>query len=247
MVHIDSSFQSQISDGRPSLTDEQYVGGLFWKISITPTSDERRALIEGLVAGTETRASVLRKIADNPEFVRREFRRAFVMTQYFGYLRREPDFAGFEFWVNKLNQFDGNFIQAEMVKSFITSIEYRERFTRSDALPEAFFEFDVVPRPETVVFKLNDPARIAEARGLVGRHKIVFGTVIKERVYYNRSRRFHLEPGSIGFADGAIELCDTWVMGVENGLEEVGGSFLPRITMCPWGSRILREVPPPPR
>jgi hypothetical protein len=48
--------------------------------------------------------SVLRKVADNPEFVSREFRRAFVMTQYFAYLRREPDFNGFEFWLNKLNQ-----------------------------------------------------------------------------------------------------------------------------------------------
>lgn len=237
---------SQISNGRPSITDEQYVDGLFWKIEITPGGDERRALIQGLNAGTETRASVLRKIADNPEFVRREFRRAFVMTQYFGYLRREPDFAGFDFWVNKLNQFDGNFIHAEMVKSFITSIEYRERFTRSDALLEAFFEFDGPPRPETVVFKLNDPAKIAAARALVGRPKIVMGTVIKERVYYNRARRFHLEPGSIGFPEGTVEVCQTVVMAVEDGLEEVGGSFLPGNVMCP-GARILREVPPPPR
>jgi Calx-beta domain-containing protein/uncharacterized protein DUF4214 len=239
--------ESQISDPRYPLTDERYVDGLFWKIQITSGVDERRALIEGLSAGTETRASVLRKVADNPEFVRREFRRAFVMTQYFGYLRREPDFAGFDFWLNKLNQFDGNFIQAEMVKAFITSSEYRERFTRSDALPEAFFEFDVVPRPETVVFKLNDPARIAEARGLIGQHKIVIGTIIKERIYYNRAWRFHLEPGTIGFGDFSIEVCDTAVMPVDNGLEGVGGSFLPGNVMCPWGSRILREVPPPAR
>ena len=236
--------ESQISDPRFTLTDERYVDGLFWKIQITPSADERRALIEGLVAGTETRASVLRKVADHPEFVRREFNRAFVMTQYFGYLRREPDGQGFGFWVNKLDQFNGNFIQAEMVKAFITSSEYRERFTRSDALLEAFFEFDVVPRPETVVFKLNDPARIAEARALIGQHKIVLGTVIKERVNYNRARRFHLEPGSIGFADFTIEVCDTWVMAVDDGLEGVGGAFLPGNVMCPWGSRILREVPP---
>lgn len=122
--------ESQISNGRPSITDEQYVDGLFHKISITPDEAERQALIEGLSAGTETRASVLRKIADNPEFVCREFVPAFVTTQYFGYLRREPDFPGFDFWVNKLNQFGGNFVEAEMVKAFLVSGEYRDRFPK---------------------------------------------------------------------------------------------------------------------
>jgi hypothetical protein len=238
--------ESQISDPRFPFTDERYVDGLFWKIQITPGADERQALIEGLSAGTETRASVLRKVADNPEFVRREFRRAFVMTQYVGYLRREPDFGGFDFWVAKLNQFDGNFIQAEMVKAFITSSEYRDRFTRSDALPEAFFEFDSPPRPATLVFKVSDPARIAEARALVGHSKIVMGTVIKERVYYNRAWRYHIEPGSIGFPEGTPEVCQTIMSAVETDLEEVGGAFLPGSVMCP-GARILREVPSPPR
>ncbi len=52
----------------------------------------------------------------------------FVMMQYFGYLRRDPDEGGYRFWLNKLNQFGGNFEQAEMVKSFIVSGEYRNRF-----------------------------------------------------------------------------------------------------------------------
>ncbi len=237
--------ESQIGTPGQPLTDDRYVDGLFRKIAITPGADERQALIDGLSMGTETRASVLRKVAENAEFVRREFRPAFVMMQYFGYLRREPDFLGFDFWVNKLNQFDGDFVRAEMVKSFIISSEYRERFTLSDALPEAFFEFDVPPRPETIVFKLSDPARIAEARSLIGQNKIVLGRVLKEPIYYNRAWHFHLEPGSIGFADAAIEVCDTAILPVETGLEAVGGSFLPGNVMCPWGSRILREVPPP--
>jgi hypothetical protein len=63
-----------------------------------------------------------------------EFNRAFVLMQYYGYLRRDPnggqdtDWSGFDFWLTKLNQFNGNFINAEMVKAFITSIEYRQRF-----------------------------------------------------------------------------------------------------------------------
>ena len=53
---------------------------------------------------------------------------AFVMMEYFGYLRRDPDADGYQFWLNKLNQFDGNFERAEMVKAFINSGEYRLRF-----------------------------------------------------------------------------------------------------------------------
>ena len=63
-----------------------------------------------------------------------EFNRAFVLMQFFGYLRRNPndapdsDYTGYDFWLTKLNQFNGNFQNAEMVKAFITSGEYRQRF-----------------------------------------------------------------------------------------------------------------------
>jgi hypothetical protein len=73
-------------------------------------------------------------VAENPAFTSAEFSRTFVLMQYFGYLRRDPnatpdaDFAGYNFWQNKLNQFDGNYINAEMVKAFISSDEYRHRF-----------------------------------------------------------------------------------------------------------------------
>jgi hypothetical protein len=48
--------------------------------------------------------------------------------QYFGYLRRDPDASGYGFWLSKLEQFGGNYIQAEMVKGFVSSDEYRNRF-----------------------------------------------------------------------------------------------------------------------
>ena len=66
--------------------------------------------------------------------VQQEFNRAFVLMQYFGYLRRNPNdapdtnFDGYNFWLNKLNQFNGDFVQAEMVRAFIDSSEYRRRF-----------------------------------------------------------------------------------------------------------------------
>jgi len=65
---------------------------------------------------------------DNADFSRLERNRAFVLMQYFGYLRRDPDQAGYDFWLSKLEQFDGDFQRAEMVKAFINSDEYRNRF-----------------------------------------------------------------------------------------------------------------------
>ena len=239
--------ESQINNGRPSLTNEQYVFALFQKAYVTPTDAERQALIDGLNTGAETRASVLAKIADRPELVSRELNRAFVMMQYFGYLRREPDFAGNQFWLDKLDKFNGNFVAAEMVKAFITSDEYRARFTQSDKLPEAFFEFSVDQHSEKMIFKLNDPALIARARSLAGQKNIVAGTVLKEPVYYNRQWHYHLDPESVGFPDFAIEVCDTWIAYVEQNLEAVGGATLPGNTMCPWRAGGYREVAPPAR
>jgi hypothetical protein len=80
------------------------------------------------------RALILRQVADNTLLQQRESNRAFVLMQFFGYLRRNPDDAqdtdhtGFDFWLTKLNQFNGDFVQAEMVRAFITSAEYRQRF-----------------------------------------------------------------------------------------------------------------------
>jgi len=38
------------------------------------------------------------------------------------------DFSGYNFWLGKLNSFNGSFIDAEMVKAFLSSPEYRRRF-----------------------------------------------------------------------------------------------------------------------
>src|SRR5207249_2130232 len=80
------------------------------------------------------RAQALRQVAENQNLYNAEFNRAFVLMQFFGYLRRDPntgpdtDYTGYDFWLTKLNQFNGNYNAAEMVKAFINSIEYRQRF-----------------------------------------------------------------------------------------------------------------------
>jgi YVTN family beta-propeller protein len=101
---------------------------------------ERDAIINQLNSdnSTQGRAAAVRAVAESAEFTRREKNRAFVLAQYFGYLRRNPDdapqpglnFDGYAFWLKKLDDNGGDFIAAEMVKAFIASDEYRQRFGR---------------------------------------------------------------------------------------------------------------------
>jgi len=109
------------------LTDSQYVNTLATNTGVAFSDSERAALTASLSEGSLTRAGVLKAIAEDQRFVNAKRNEAFVMMEYFGYLRREPDADGFAYWLAKLNQFNGNFEQAEMVKAFIVSSEYRER------------------------------------------------------------------------------------------------------------------------
>jgi uncharacterized protein DUF4214 len=133
-IYTASFFQRPEFQARYSgLTNAQYVDKLFETEGVTPTQAERDAIVDSLdhcpyTMGCPTRVSVLRKIIEHAAFDLKVFNEAFVGLQYFGYLRRDPDAAGFQFWLNKLNQFNGDFVNAEMVKAFITSDEYRKRF-----------------------------------------------------------------------------------------------------------------------
>ena len=113
-----------------SMDNSLFVDTLISHTGVSFTSRERSALVDGLTNGTLNRAFALQNIAENQRFVDARFNQAFVLMEYFGYLRRDPDVAGYQFWLNKLNQFQGNFEQAEMVKAFIVSGEYRQRFPR---------------------------------------------------------------------------------------------------------------------
>ena len=124
-----------------SMTSEQFVDALFANAGVIPSASDRSAAINEFAFAATTsdmtaRARALRRVAENATLAQQEFNRAFVLMQYFGYLRRNPsdapeatlDFQGYNFWLNKLNSFNGNFIQAEMVKAFLSSSEYRRRF-----------------------------------------------------------------------------------------------------------------------
>ena len=99
------------------------------------TSEETQLAAEN-TTGLKSRAQVVRQIAEHPNLASAELNRAFVLMEYFGYLRRNPDdapestrdYTGYDFWLTKLVQFNGNYINAEMVKAFLSSTEYRQRF-----------------------------------------------------------------------------------------------------------------------
>jgi hypothetical protein len=93
------------------------------------------------------RAAALKSVVESDSVFDKQYNPAFVLMQYFGYLRRDPDdlpdnnFNGYDFWLNKMNQVSvtgenvrnddvalSRVKRADMVKSFLVSGEYRGRF-----------------------------------------------------------------------------------------------------------------------
>jgi hypothetical protein len=110
------------------MTDEQFVSALLANAGLH--AEQAVPLLMGLKDGSLTRADVLLRVADDEALKRREFNRAFVLMEYYGYLRRDPDPDGYNFWLGKLEQFGGDYLAAEMVKAFLSSDEYRRRFAQ---------------------------------------------------------------------------------------------------------------------
>ncbi len=125
-----------------------YVDTLFANTGVTPTPAERTAAITAYGTGdTAGRAAALKSVADSDSVFAAQYNPAFVLMQYFGYMRRNPDdapdtnFNGYDFWLAKLESFSlpgenvrnetvalSRVARAQMVEAFIESIEYRNRF-----------------------------------------------------------------------------------------------------------------------
>jgi hypothetical protein len=118
-------YQSQIAA-------DSFVDALLENISQSAGVDlsaQRDALVSAYSGGTtliQSRAAVVRAIGDNAEFRQSQYNSAFVLMEYFGYLRRDMDASGYQFWLNALNNVPGNY--RGMVCSFVTSAEYQRRF-----------------------------------------------------------------------------------------------------------------------
>jgi hypothetical protein len=110
----------------------------------------------------------------------------------------------------------------------------------------AYFRFTDTNGKPRFVIKLLDPAKLEHARRILrGEERSrahVQGTIVKEPVEYNPGWKYHLDPVTIEFFEFATEVCDASVQYVEDHLDEVGGSTLPRCHWCPWSSRLVDEV-----
>ena len=122
-----------------SLTPSAFVNQLFAGAGVTPSAQEQQDAVNEFGGAANTadaaaRSRALRRVAENNTLKVNETNRAFVLMQYFGYLRRNPndapdsDHSGWKFWLDKLEEHHGNFVSAQMVLAFLSSIEYRTRF-----------------------------------------------------------------------------------------------------------------------
>ena len=119
-----------------SLTNAEFVNKLFDMAELSPYIIERQQQIGDMNNAGKTRAQVLLDVIEISEFKTREYNPAFVLMQYFGYVRRDPDQNGYDFWLNILNNREPNNYRG-MICSFLTSEEYQRRFgsvvTRTNA------------------------------------------------------------------------------------------------------------------
>ena len=126
--------QRFLTDYPQAMSAAEFVDKLNLRAGNVLSNAERDTLVNQLQSGQKTRAEVFRAVSEDGTLAANESNRAFVLMQYFGYLRRNPndlqdsDYSGYKFWLDKLNLFNGNSVQAEMVKAFINSSEYRQRF-----------------------------------------------------------------------------------------------------------------------
>lgn len=113
-----------------SMTDAAFLDKLISTVKTTTNgavdlTSQRASLLSALQTGG--RAAAVRQAIDTKAFSDAEFNNAFVEMEYFGYLRRDPEPDGYKFWIDILNNRVPNNYRS-MVKAFITSQEYRDRF-----------------------------------------------------------------------------------------------------------------------
>jgi len=118
-----------------NMSSFEYVNRVMDRAGLFGHEVERERLEREMESGM-TRSQVLRDVIEMQDFKDREYNKAFVLMEYFGYLRRDPDANGYDFWVNVLNQGTRDNYRG-MVCAFITSGEMQNRFssirTRTDA------------------------------------------------------------------------------------------------------------------
>jgi hypothetical protein len=108
-----------------ALTDPTaYVDGLLQTVGL-PNHPGKAGWIAGLTNNSLTRGQVLRALVESGEVYTKYYNEAFVIMQYFGYLRRSADLSYLQ-WIETMNQTGGDY--RTMINGFLNSAEYRQRF-----------------------------------------------------------------------------------------------------------------------
>lgn len=125
-------------DGLTATDPAGLVNAICAKAGVTPSS--KQTLIDNLQSGAKDVAHTVEDFINTPEISgvgTKFYDRGFITMQYFGYLRRDPDQAGFDFWQSQLigpnapHRGDYRF----MVGGFLQSDEYNFRFALIRANP----------------------------------------------------------------------------------------------------------------
>lgn len=109
-----------------SLSNDAFVSRLYDTAGIVLTATARNQIVADLNSNQRSRAQVLRELVDSSAFFNQEFNAGFVLSQYFGFLRRDPDEQGFQNFLGILNTNPGDV--RTVVANFVNSTEYRLRF-----------------------------------------------------------------------------------------------------------------------
>jgi hypothetical protein len=108
-------------------TGDDYVNALIRDSGVTPAS--KQSLIDNYA--TLGRANTTNAFVLTTELQEQFFDRGFISMLYFGYLRRNPENGGFEFWMQRL--IDTNHDYRSLVEAFLRSDEYQDRFAAARA------------------------------------------------------------------------------------------------------------------
>jgi len=106
------------------LGNDAFVDALCNTVGL-PNHPSKAGWKAGLNAGSLTRPQVERQLVDSAEMSGKFFTEAFVVMQYFGYLRRSAD-ASYTAWITTMNTNPANY--RVMINGFLNSVEYRKRF-----------------------------------------------------------------------------------------------------------------------
>ena len=188
-------------------TPAQFVDQLYGNAGVTPGAAERQAAIDefgaaSTTADTAARARALRRVTQNTTFVANEFNRAFVLFEYAGFMRRHPDQSGYDFYVNLLNNVNGNFQSVGMIKRFLDSDEYRQRFGNG-AAPGGT---GPTPTPGSQSLNISTRGRVTAGENVLIAGFIITGSGSKNVVLRAIGPSLTSSGISDGLADPVLEL-----------------------------------------